>query len=247
MMIQSVQRAVRLLERLDTAGTGGSSLTELAADVGLKAPTTHNFLATLVALGYAAQSPASRRYALGERAKALGTGRGLVARLCQVAEAPAKALHEWANETVILAVDLGGRRHSVLSYESGHDLRVGASTGADDHFYDTATGRLLLAMRDGAGVDTVVKAQGLPGAAWPEAASRKQLDRALATLRTAGVAEFAKPASHISAVAVPVRLDDCPLRVALGLFYPLLRDTPGRRQKLLKRMQATATAIQKAF
>jgi len=242
-MVQSVQRALRLLELLDAGGDEGRMLTELGSDSGLKVPTVHNLLATLVTLGYARQRAENRRYALGERARSLGSGQSSVARLRHAARGPVRDLHAEVNETVVLAVDLDGRRHSILSCESAHELRVTAARGVDDHFYDTATGRVLLALRTPQGVQEHVDRHGLPGAAWSEAPDQEALVQALAAVRAAGYAQFAKPASHVLALAVPVPLRQAPMPAALGLFYPTVRDRKGRRADLLRRLLQAARTI----
>lgn len=246
-MVQSVQRALNLLELLDAGGAAGRMLTDLCAGSGLKAPTAHNLLATLVELGYAVQDPATRRYAIGERARDLGTGRAVVARLKHAAAQAVRALHEQANETVILAVDFEGRRHSILSCESEQELRVTASTGVDEHFYDTATGRMLLALRGPHDAQTFAEKHGLPGAEWPEVSGTAGLAQALADIGAAGHAELSKPQSHVRALAVPVSLPGRPLRAALGLFYPTVRDAAGRRADLLKRLHEAARQIEDAY
>lgn len=246
-MVQSVQRALRLLELLDAGGVGGCMLTDLCARAGLKAPTAHNLLATLIELGYAVQDPPTRRYRMGERARNLGTGRAAVARLKHAAAQPVEALHAQTNETVILAVGFEGRRHSILSCESEHELRVTAATGVDDHFYDTATGRMLLALRSPPEAQAFVDEHGLPGAAWPEVAGTAGLTQVLAGIRTAGHAELTKPQSHVRALAVPVSLPGCPLHAALGLFYPTVRDAAGRRADLLQRLHEAARQIEDAY
>lgn len=246
-MVQSVQRALRLLEQLDVGGAAGRTLTELCAGTGLKAPTAHNLLATLVELGYAVQEPSTRRYVVGERAVSLGTGRAAVARLKHAAAEPVRRLYEAVNETVILAVDVDDRRHSILSCEGDHELRVTATTGTDDHFYDTATGRVLLAWRTPQAVQAFAAQHGLPGEDWPAAATAAGLAQALAAIREAASADFVRPASHVRALAVPVQVRESRLPAALGLFYPTVRDRPGRREDLLQRLRVAATEIEATY
>ena len=244
-MVQSVQRALRLLELLDAGGVGGCMLTDLCARAGLKAPTAHNLLATLIELGYAVQDPPTRRYRMGERARNLGTGRAAVARLKHAAAQPVEALHAQTNETVILAVGFEGRRHSILSCESEHELRVTAATGVDDHFYDTATGRMLLALRSPAEAQAFVDEHGLPGAAWPEVAGTAGLTQVLAGIRTAGHAELASRRAMCGRWLCRVPAG-CP-HAALGLFYPTVRDAAGRRADLLQRLHEAARQIEDAY
>ncbi len=65
--VQSLDRGLMLIERLAEA-RDGVSLAELARSVGLKAPTAHNLLGTLVARGFAEKLDAPRRYRLGPSA-----------------------------------------------------------------------------------------------------------------------------------------------------------------------------------
>ena len=61
--IQSVERTAAVLSLLGAAPD--LALAEIAGALGLPRPTVHGLLATLVHVGYAAQDPESRRYALG--------------------------------------------------------------------------------------------------------------------------------------------------------------------------------------
>ena len=68
--VQSVGRAFEILEVIAAQG-GELSLSEIAASVGLPAPSVHRLLRTLVSLGYLRQET-SRRYALAPRLIRLG-------------------------------------------------------------------------------------------------------------------------------------------------------------------------------
>lgn len=246
-MIQSVQRAFRIVEALDAAGSDGATLGALSSGCGLKAPTAHNVLSTLIELGYARQDTETRRYALGPRAAGLGTGQAMVSRL-QLAASPAVTrLHECVNETVILTVDLGQKRHSILSRESAHPLRVGASTGVDDHFYDTATGRVLLSQCDDAALSRFIAAQGLPGDSWPRVSTLAELNSRLSAIRCSGHARVDKSGSHVRALAVPVHPPGFAFRVALGLYYPTVRGDRHDDEVLVARLQEAADEIEHVF
>src|SRR3954471_21487438 len=70
--VQSLERALDLLEALAEADALGVS--EIAARTGLVPTPPRRLLATLVARGYAAQSPASGRYLLGYKLLELTSG-----------------------------------------------------------------------------------------------------------------------------------------------------------------------------
>ncbi len=69
--VQSVERAILLLELLAASG-GGAALTEIARQTGLNISTCHHLLATLMRAGYVTQLPNRRTYALGARVLHLG-------------------------------------------------------------------------------------------------------------------------------------------------------------------------------
>lgn len=68
--IQSLERGAALLTLLGS--TDDLSLAELSDALGLPRPTVHGLLATWVHVGFVQQDPATRRYALGPTASALG-------------------------------------------------------------------------------------------------------------------------------------------------------------------------------
>jgi DNA-binding IclR family transcriptional regulator len=246
-MIQSVRRAVSLLELLDHAGPGGLSLSAIAASAELKVPTAHHLINTLVNLGYAAQDPASRHYVLGKAAVALGSVRTVTDRLSRIAEPIVADVHREVDETVVLALYADGMRHTIECRESDQPLRVGASTGVDAHLYGTATGRVLLSLLDGPELRGFIASAGLPGAEWPEAASEADLRRALAEIRDRELAEFRRTGNHVVALAVPVRFQGPAPRVAVGLYYPAVRDDSARRRELEDALHRAATSISAEF
>jgi IclR family acetate operon transcriptional repressor len=65
-MVQSVDRALDILEALATAGED-ISLSQMHELLNLPVGTVHRLLATLVARGYAAQDPQTRQYGPGPR------------------------------------------------------------------------------------------------------------------------------------------------------------------------------------
>ena len=81
--IQSVDRAIRLLEAIAEAG-GECSLTELSQRTQLNISTCHHLLSTLVNRGYVAKVPVRRTYALGARILFLSNA-------CLTVDLPARA------------------------------------------------------------------------------------------------------------------------------------------------------------
>src|SRR5437763_9502503 len=71
LMVQSVQRAVRILQHLAAAGPG-LGVTDLAERIGIAKPTAHALLRTLEAEGLVIHDRQSGKYALGPGLLPLG-------------------------------------------------------------------------------------------------------------------------------------------------------------------------------
>jgi IclR family acetate operon transcriptional repressor len=142
--IQSVDRAMRLLEAIAEAG-GECSLTELSQRTQLNISTCHHLLSTLVNRGYVAKVPVRRTYALGARILFLSNA-------CLTVDLPARAapfiaqINEKTGETVHLAVLQGDAMMKIAKRESRHPVRVDTGTlGRTDAPHATATGKAMLA------------------------------------------------------------------------------------------------------
>src|SRR5918995_3596198 len=105
--VQSLDRALDVLEALATTDELGVS--EVAAKTGLVPSTAHRLLGTLVARGYAAQSPNSGRYLLGYKLLELTSGlQDRLERLRSAARPHLEAIMEQTGETTNLVVLEGG-------------------------------------------------------------------------------------------------------------------------------------------
>lgn len=246
-MIQSVVRALRLLEALDQAGEAGAALRSLAEQTELKRPTAHNLLQTLVATDYAAQAPHSRSYILGERACKLGHGRFLATALSRAAAPAVRELRDQFDETVLLTVYREVKRHTILTLESHQAVRVGAGRSVDALFYSTATGRLLLSMLDEAELGECVAKLGFPGEEWEGTTSLAGLQAKLTVIRKTQLARYHRRASDVQALAVPVVLSEFDDAVALGVYFPAYRFDPDRERVLVEALRGAAAQISAEF
>ena len=142
--VQSVDRALTLLELL-ARSSGGTPLTELAANAGLNISTCHHLLATLVKWGYVAKVP-GRRYALGARGLHLGQAFLKQVDLPRRAQPMIEKISAETGETTHLAVLQGDAIITLLRREGRHAVRVDTGTlGAADAPHATATGKAMLA------------------------------------------------------------------------------------------------------
>jgi IclR family transcriptional regulator, acetate operon repressor len=139
--VQSVHRALDVLEALSTAG-GTASLGELAAACGLPAPTLHRIAATLADRGYLRHTP-DRRYSLGSRLVPLGTDAH--ALLGQRALPVLRRLAEQTGESANLAVLTQGRAEYVAQAPGRHTMRIFTEVGNRVELHCTGVGKALLA------------------------------------------------------------------------------------------------------
>lgn len=138
--VQSVERALDLIEALD-AGGGAMSVSELAAELELPAGTIHRLLRTLVDRGYARQLP-DRRYATGSRIAQLATNANalLGIRARPVLRDLARELGETAN----LAMLSSDSAEYIAQVAGTHSMRMFTEVGHRVPLHSTGVGKALL-------------------------------------------------------------------------------------------------------
>lgn len=140
--VQSIDRAVRLLELMAEAG-GSLRLNDLAEATGLPQPTIHRLLRALVANGHVCQD-ASRQYALGPRLIRLGqlAGDGLAVR----AKPFLVELVELTGESGGVAVLERDQVTYVAQETSSRPMAVSIEAGQQSPAHCTGVGRALLSL-----------------------------------------------------------------------------------------------------
>ncbi len=143
--IQSVDRAIMLLERLASRG-GSASLADLARDIELSPSTVHGLLATLRQHGFVGQD-ANGRYILGIKLFELGSL--VVARLDlrAVAGPILQRLLDRFQETVHLVVGDGPDVVYIDKRESMQSMRIVSQVGARLPAFCTGVGKSILAFK----------------------------------------------------------------------------------------------------
>jgi len=244
-MIGSIRKACAVLRLLDRAGPGGLRLADVAAQAQLSPPTAHRVLRTLCAEEFATQNLDTRRYLLGPTASGLGHPSPQRETLCAAARAGVRELRDEAQETVILTMCADGCRCILDTMESEQPLRVVPTTEDDERFYETSTGRALLAQLPAADLSPLLKRLGWPGRRWPGVFTDRDLTRELQVIRTSLLVVAEQRDTGVTSLATPLQLPG--LAAAIGLDYPAGRDSGGRRQTLGTRLREAAQAIRTAF
>lgn len=159
--VQSVDRAISLLELLAQSGSG-TSLTDLSTRSGLNISTCHHLLATLMRAGYVAQVPGRRTYALGARVLHLGQAFMRQVDLPKRAQPVLERLNAATGECVHLAVLQGDHVVTVAKMEGRHAVRVDTGgIGSTEAPHATATGKAMLAWLPDDQVRRILAANGV--------------------------------------------------------------------------------------
>ncbi len=219
-MIQSVSRALHLLEILARAG-GSARLKEISETAALTVPTTHNLLNTLVALGYVRRRQGDTRYHLGDRILNIARVAGNDAQLRERLRPTLKKLYDATQETVFLAVPSGDEIYFLDAIESRKLLHVAAQPGERVGMTGSAIGQLFLAHNASLRARTDVP----PGI-------RDELDR---IARDGYAVDHERVFDGIAAVAVPL-IEDGEMLAGFGVAAPGNRLTPDLFPSLAARM-----------
>ena len=241
--VQSIERALSLLEALEDS-RGEVGIGELSKRVGLHVSTAHRILATLVARGYARQSPETGRYALG--AKALHLAESYLGQmdLRRVVRPVLERLSQKTGETANLVI-LDRREALYLDkVESPQSLRIFSRIGRRAPLHCTAVGKILLAFRPKAQVDALLGRGPLERLARHTITSATQVRRELEKVRDQGFALDREECEEgACCIAVPIRNAQGDVEAALGISAPTTRLTPRRMEEFVPIMLRTGREV----
>ena len=239
--IQSIERALAVLELLSEAGSEPVRLGELARRTGLEAPTCARIVQTLAALGYATQVGRMAGYVTGPMLHVLADRCAdrpdLVHRLRPTLAALAAAVRE----TAVLAMMAGERRLSLLEIQGDRELVVRHGVRQYNNPCDSATGRLLLAYEPEDGWKDRFGRLGLPGPGWPEMTDAATFVRQLRAMRARGMYE--RPGTNGTVGTAAVVAAPGGLLLAVGVSVPETRFAGEHRDCIHAELERTAAAM----
>lgn len=228
--VESVDRALRVLDLVASAGPGGAALADLAGTLGLHKTTVHRSLAALRHRGFVAQDPLTGRYQLGGAAVALAD------RFFAEDDLPARlrpALLEVCaatDELVHLGVLSGVQVVYLDKVEPERAVRVWSAVGRRNGAAATALGRAMLAFRDlprSTADDYAAAAGSDPDRLWAE----------LVAARERGWAqETQENEPGIACVAVPLLRGPGRPVAALSVTAPVERMSPERMAQIHRQL-----------
>lgn len=159
-MIQSIERAIRLLEAFSPAQPR-LSLTDLARRLDLPKSTVHNILKTLANHGYVERVEGDR-YALGTAPIVLAQAARVSVELRDRAAPLLRELADGSRETVYLTSFEGDHVLYVYAIETRSRLLARSALGDRGPMHCTSVGKAVLAELDDDAVAEIVARRGLP-------------------------------------------------------------------------------------
>lgn len=242
--IQSLDRAMDLLETLAPHGTVGLPLKALSTAVALNPSTAHSLLGTLLSRGYVEQDQETGRYRLGASSLTLAQQFMEQCDLAQLALPLLRALHQQFDELVVLGVLQGGRQHTLVRLGSSRPLVINERHSEAGALHCTAVGKVLLSGLAPAERDALLAQQGLTTFT---PYTLTDMDRVRADIQEVQATGYAVARQEhfvgLLGVAAPVRGSDGRILAGLGLAIPMVRLDPQGEQTLASAVQETALAL----
>lgn len=242
--IQVINRALTIVEFLAEFPDRPRTLTEIAGHAGLNQATCSHIIKTLVARDYVEQAGPRQGYSLGPMVYHLTAKESSRKRIALAVERPAYELAAELREDVVVSILRGGRKFIICQAEGNNEVQLSKSLRLTDDVYQTATGRVLIAHLDKAGLDGIMAAYGMPGERWPGCGTRKALMEKLAVVRNDDLA-INDSLQHAVYLAVPIRMDG-KVAAALGVSVPKYRFVAPHSENVLAALKSCAAKIGEA-
>ncbi|MGQ1838126.1 IclR family transcriptional regulator [Kocuria turfanensis] len=240
--VQSVDRAITVLEVL--ARTGGSTVTEVAAELGVHKSTASRLLGALEARGLVHHPSDGSRYELGFGI--LRLAHSIPGRLSVVAEAhdEIRSLARTHSETVNLAVLREGQAVNVDQEMGPSSIATHDWIGSLTPLHATASGKVLLAGLSSDERARVLRTRGLPALTARTITSRKQLERQLIDVAAQGYATVCEEFEiGLNSVAVPVRDHLGTVIASISVSGPAFRFTEETMTDLVEELKEAGERV----
>jgi len=244
-MIQSVERAIDILQAIHATQEGEAGLVEVAKFLNLEKATVFNLIKTLRERGFVEQDGPGGRYRLGQKLHELARGtlddaylKKLIGPLCE-------EISEKSGENVSLITYRKGELTAICRVISKN--AVIAQPNEHRPFYTTASGRCILASMTEEHLKNMTGIHGLPGEDWDNIDSFKELDKALSIIRETRFSKVVLEKIEVVALAV---LLDSPVSfgpLSLAIFMPLYRFNSTKEKELTKLLKEYSKKIELLF
>lgn len=241
-MIQVMNRAFDIIEYTASDPETPKTLSNIAGHTGLNAGTCANIIKTLVDRKYIEKLDKKRGYRLGIMAYTLSKIYNFSGSIVSAATHEIELLTKEINENSLCAILKNGMRVAVAKANCNQDLQ--ANTATEKHAYDSASGRLLVAMLTDEELDNFIQLFGPFGQnAWKESENkdlfRKEIDRIRKEKYAMQITD-----KQIVGIAIPIYNSHMVI-ASLAVYLPVTRFNKELKTELLRLMRLTAQKIEK--
>jgi DNA-binding IclR family transcriptional regulator len=239
-MIQVINRALDILEYIAKDPESPKPLGEIAADLNLNAGTCANIIKTMVTRKYIDKLGKQKGYCLGSKAYEITGNAGYQKELVDASREQMELLTSRMNENSLLCVLKGDIRSVIFRVQSKNYLQ--ANTATEKKAYDTASGRLLLAMMTEPEIDKFIDKYGAPAKGeWEGVTDLKTLIKNLKKINSQGYA-IQTTVNQIVGIALPVYQGDKVI-AALSVYMPSLRFNNLKKMDIIKQIKKATDLI----
>lgn len=240
-LVQSVDRAVTVLEILGRDGTVGVS--ELARRMDIHKSTVSRLLATLERRGIVEQQADGVQYGLGVGLVRLARSITEDLDVVTLARPVAEELSRQTGETVNVSVVEGGEVVNVDEVNLSDSVLAVTWLGRHTSLHNTANGKIFLAFLDDAEVDRVLAGE-LEPTTDQTVTDGDELRRQLAEIRDSGHAwQYEELEVGLAAVAAPIRDTDGAVLASISVAGPSFRMSQDRVPELTRLTVEAADSI----
>ena len=219
-MIQSVARAIDILEAIKRSPNEHAGLMKIARELNLDKTTVFNLLKTMRDKGFAAQHHQGGEYYLGRRLFELAKGNVTLDKIQELLTPLCRELQGETEVSVVLSTVVGGIMISPISIHNKRMLNV-VPPQEQKVIYTTSSGRCLLAHLPENTLRKIVKIYGFPGEAWNGIGSFPELQREVEKLRGQKVIKVISDCREVIAFCTIINTPGWIPSLAIGIFLPI--------------------------
>lgn len=225
--IQSVGRALDLLEILQHAAPSGVRVCEVADRLGVDPATASRLLSTMISHGFASRMP-DRSYTLGTRSFRLATA--WVDRLLRIAAPIMARVADGCDETVYLLQLVGSEAVTLARLAGNRRAMIDVEDGPCYPLWATAAGRALLASVPAVRRPMLLPAEPFPAFTPHTKTTWAALSAMLEDARGSGIyVEEGEFDPHLSCYAMPLLHRSRDEKLAVAVSFDTQRTEGDRR------------------
>ncbi len=242
--VQSLARALSLINRIAEAPDEGATLTELAQQVGLPPSTAHRLLLTLEQERYVRFSHDRRIWTIGVQAFMTGCGFIKTRSLAALARPHLRRLMEECGETVNLALEDQGEAVYLAQVECRQMMRVFARPGSRVPMHCSAVGKAIFSATSDKAIAKILHRHGMPRITPKTLTTVSALRAELEKIRAQGYAlDDEEHAVGLRCIAAPIFDETGDVIAAVSASGPMARIEEDRIAPLGRMVAESARAI----